>query len=101
MTPPLVLVTWVDSRQTEGSWQFLSDLSPPAPVICRSVGWLVHDGPDCLIVAQSLGDVADDDIQTAGRKHIPRPCVQETKVLMLADPLPPVEVLRNVELHAA
>lgn len=71
---PLVIVTWEDSRQSEGKWQWLSDFKPREPVTVQSVGWLIQDDADAKVLAQSLAPDGDD-VQAAGLKTIPTRCV--------------------------
>lgn len=72
---PLVIISWVDSCQSEGAWQFLSDFSAQKPMEVTSVGWLIQDDDVCKVLAQSLAHRTDDDVQSAGRKVIPSKCV--------------------------
>lgn len=72
----LVMVTWLDSRQTNGSWQWISNYEKMTPVEVVSVGWLIQDDETVKVLAQSMA--ADgDDMQTSGRKAIPTCCVQK------------------------
>lgn len=70
----LVIVTWEDSRQTDGAWQWLSAYKPREPVTVQSVGWLIQDDEQSKVLAQSLAP-DDDDVQAAGVKTIPTRCV--------------------------
>jgi hypothetical protein len=73
---PLVMVTWEDSRQPVAKWSYLSDLPETKPVRCTTVGWLLRNGPDSKVLAQSLGDIdCDDDMQAGGVMVIPARCV--------------------------
>jgi len=64
--PKLVLVDWVDSTTPTAPWQEVSlikaDKQPCAK--CRSIGYLIRETDDVLILAMSIaqsGVVADDD----------------------------------------
>lgn len=72
---PLVIISWEDSIQASGGWQFLSDFEPLKPMSVTSVGWLIQDGADCKVLAQSLAHVDGESVQSAGRKVIPTRCV--------------------------
>lgn len=65
----LVIVTWEDSRQTDGAWQWLSAYKPREPVTVQSVGWLIQDDEQSKVLAQSLAP-DDDDMQASGIKII-------------------------------
>ena len=66
----LVVVTWLDSRQSSGGWKWLSELEERDPIECQSVGWLIQDGDDAKVLAQSMAPDGDD-MQYAGDKIIP------------------------------
>lgn len=67
----LVLIEWLDSYGGSGGWKALEDCTPD-PLLCRSVGWLLHDteqykvlvphlvepGVETRIAAQGRGDLA-------------------------------------------
>lgn len=76
VTCPLMLIEWVDSRQTSGAWVKLAAFEPHEIVRCASVGWVVQDDGETLVLAQSMGDIEGDDVQAAGLKAIP--CVAIT-----------------------
>ena len=67
----LTLVEWLDSRQSDGGWRFVRSFEAVAPVKCVTVGWVVHDDGETLVLAQSFGDIGDEDMQVAGLKTIP------------------------------
>jgi len=52
-SPPLVLIEWLDSCGCSARWQDL-DADTPRAVHCRSVGWLLHDNPDCKVIVPHL-----------------------------------------------
>ncbi len=78
---PLVIVTWLDSVQTNGSWQHLSDFKKQKPVTVGTVGWLIQKDDQVVVLAQSIGWTDEDNAQSAGRKVIPRCCVQKIEKL--------------------
>lgn len=49
----LVLIEWEDSLGCSTSWEKTADCRPQV-LICRSVGWLLHDGEDCKTVVPHL-----------------------------------------------
>ncbi len=73
---PLVMITWEDSRQPISAWTRLSELPECTPVQCVTVGWLLRDGADAKVIAQTMGDIdCDDDMQAGGVMVIPARCV--------------------------
>ena len=75
---PLVMVEWVDSRQPEPGWRWLSSFKPSGgPCDCASVGWLIHDGDDAKALAPNMADLGDgDDMQASGVIQIPTPAIR-------------------------
>lgn len=78
---PLIKVHWVDSAQPYGNWHHLDDLPALEVVVCQSVGWLVAESDDVLMLAQNLGDVETGNAQASGLMRIPRACVRKTEFL--------------------
>lgn len=63
----LVLVEWVDSMGCAPNWtRFESPLTPPRVPICRSVGWLAHNGRECKVL---LPHVSDGGEETSDPQH--------------------------------
>lgn len=77
---PLVMIQWLDSRQPDPTWQHLHNLEIPKPVECATVGWLVHDGSDCKILCQNVGDF-EGNAQVGGVMTIPSRAVLRIDVL--------------------
>mgnify|MGYP001583986602 CR=1 FL=1 len=68
----LVLIEWLDAFSTD-EWTKIKKLTLEPKrdkSICKTVGWLVHDGTDFLTVVSSLGH--NDG---AGAMTIPNGCV--------------------------
>ena len=98
----LVLVEWEDSAQPLPSWQWLSDCNEFEFVVCRSVGWLVHDGDEVKALAPNIGWCgADEDRQVSGLIRIPARCIRKVTMLdegratSCADPAPGAAVLKE------
>ena len=54
----LVPVEWLDSYGCSAVWQEL-DGCDAKPMVCRSVGWLLHDGDDCKVIVPHLAESAE------------------------------------------
>jgi hypothetical protein len=78
----LVLVEWQDSRQPSGGWQWADECGKPEPVKCLTVGWLLQENEDALLIAQNLGDVAGERMQFSGGTEIARRQVVQWKKLI-------------------
>jgi hypothetical protein len=65
----LVLVEWVDSYGCSAPWQDIAG-SKAAPLVCRSVGWLLHDNEDCKVVVPHLSNGSHPKPESTGmRRH--------------------------------
>ena len=69
MTPELVEVTWRDTH-SQGAWENLKDLTrrmSEQPLLCASLGYLVLDVPDRLVIVQSISwdDAAQESLELA------------------------------------
>jgi hypothetical protein len=73
--PPLMLVEWLDSAQPVSGWHFLE--SPPELEIveCVSVGWLVGQTEQVVMLAPNIGASESGDAQASGFIRIPRMAV--------------------------
>jgi len=57
----LVHVTWRDSSQSHG-WQDEGSARDCGPSICSSVGWIMRDDKDCLVLAASWSSGMVNDV---------------------------------------
>ena len=51
----LVLIEWLDSYGCSANWQGLDD-PVTEPMRCKSVGWLIHNGPECKVVVPHMSE---------------------------------------------
>lgn len=75
----LVLVQWDDAAGLRDGWKATHE--KPEPYIALSSGFLIHDGPDHIIVAQDTDELGSHN----GRTQIPRGMVKQIKILLKAD----------------
>ncbi len=73
------MVEWIDGTLPVSEWQFLEDLSTPEPVHCTSVGFLVHEDTEILVLAPNVGDTIPR--QASGLIRIPMCSVTKTTLL--------------------
>lgn len=77
---PLVLVEWLDSFGCSSSWQDIENVQPTA-LLCKSVGWLLFDGPDCKVIVPHLTFPADSPQQGCGDMTIPARAITQIRRL--------------------
>jgi len=61
----LVLIEWLDSYGCSAEWQPLEGCDP-APMKCRSVGWLVGDRKDCKVIVPHISQDGHPGIPVQG-----------------------------------
>ena len=87
--PRLVLVEWEDSFGCSSSWASVEHVNP-CTLVCRSVGWLIHDAADCKVIVPHLTmPNANVERQGCGDMTIPTSAVRK---------LVPISVEGDVEL---
>ena len=52
---PLVFIEWEDSYQPTSKWEFLTEFDAGRVCRCASVGWMIHNGEDLLVLAPNMG----------------------------------------------
>jgi len=72
---PIVIVKWHDSF-IEADWKLIEDDKEIDPATITTVGFLIHDGDDHIMVAGSL--YCD---QTTNRMYIPKACIVEKQII--------------------
>lgn len=80
----LVFVEWVDSYGCSPSWVQLDGCSPRA-MICKSVGWLLHDDSEIKVLVPHVSTpMQDAPAQGCGDMTIPTRAV--IRMIELSDP---------------
>lgn len=78
----LIYIKWIDSKQPNGNWRFLSSGQEWSAAVINSVGFLIHEDESIRVLAQNLGDVeSDGDRQYSGDILIPKQSVLFMRVL--------------------
>lgn len=81
--PLLVLVVWVDSFGCASAWEPIKDsFEGPEVLVCRSVGWLIHEDDQCLVVVPHIVEASDrTERQGCGDMTIPACAVKSVSYL--------------------
>ena len=82
----LVLIEWVDSFGCSPSWQRIDGLEAVKPMRCQSVGWLLYQDEQCLVVVPHLSTDQHESIepQGCGDMTIPRRAILSITSLALS-----------------
>lgn len=78
----LVQIEWHDSRQPISGWNYIEDLDGFSPVVCLSVGWLIHDDENVKVLAPNIGDYGAEREQASGAMQIPTRCIVKMEELV-------------------
>jgi|TARA_X000001382_G_scaffold128027_1_gene116841 hypothetical protein len=63
MTYPLVKVVWIDTVETsDSSWQQLEELLKETPASIDSVGYMIKQNEDYIVIAADKATKDDDDL---------------------------------------
>ena len=58
-------VEWIDSNSPRG-WQNLDHIKETAEIlVCKSVGWLIAETEDCIVITAGLDNLDDNLCQNA------------------------------------
>lgn len=82
--PPMVRILWRDSAQPIVGWRFMDDLPPLRSVHCESIGYVVAEDAENIMLAQSIGDRDHENQQANACMVIPKCCIVERITLGLA-----------------
>ena len=77
----LVYVEWIDSSELYG-WTSPTRMLDEN-LMCFSVGWLVEESDDRIVLGSSISYVAAPDIKTTGTLGIPKVCVVKMHTLKI------------------
>ena len=71
-----ILVEWIDSAQPISAWMFLENKPSLEIIQCVSVGWVVGETDEVLMLAPNLGDIESGGSgQGSGFIRIPKSAV--------------------------
>ena len=74
---PLVVVEWIDAAEAVHGWHHMDELPHMNVFKCKSVGWVVAENDDMIMLAQSLGDItSEDNFQSSGFARIPKVAIK-------------------------
>jgi hypothetical protein len=82
-----LLIEWADSRQPTNKWALLDNVAQHGFCRCYSVGFLIQEDKDVVVLAANVADV-EEEAQATGVIVIPRVAV--LKCTTLTSFLPPV-----------
>lgn len=72
----LTRVEWEDSAQPVPGWQWAHNYESPEVVKCVSVGYLIAETKQALVLAPNVGGLGSEQHQVSGIIRIPRSAVR-------------------------
>lgn len=76
----LVIIEWLDSYGCSSSWQDLANCEPDV-MVCKSVGWLVHDSDSCKVIVPHLNQPDHTSVSQQGCGDMTIPTASIVKIL--------------------
>lgn len=80
----LVLIEWLDSLGCSPDWANL-EVNRAGPLVCRSVGWLLHDTDACKVVVPHITNADDPTVTPQGCGDMTIPTCAVTRIVDLAE----------------
>ena len=81
-----ILVEWIDSAQPISAWMFMENKPSLEIIQCVSVGWVVGETDEVLMLAPNLGDIESGGSgQASGFIRIPKSAVTRRVELMASN----------------
>lgn len=81
MIKKLLLVEWEDSARPLSEWRYIDDAPSMEIIRCLSVGWVISENKQLLMLAPNIGNVDSESEQACGFMRIPKKSITSIKVL--------------------
>ena len=52
----MVLIEWIDSKSGSSEWEYIEDMEPIIPAMCKSIGFLVDETDQYKTLAQTVSE---------------------------------------------
>ena len=80
---PLVMIEWVDAFGCSTDWREMDNLDTES-LLCRSVGWLVHDGDGVKVIVPHMAEERRERTSIQGCGDMSIPAVSVTQIITLS-----------------
>jgi len=75
---PIVLIEWEDSCSWSSEWIFTKNLQKIYEnVYCWTVGWILNEDQETIVITQTLGDIHKENEQFTGVIQIPKSAIRK------------------------
>lgn len=83
---PLEYFEWHDSKQPGTGWHFTCDIKETKPIHCTTVGYVMKETDDLVMVAQTIGDLDGPEEQyIGGIQIVKRGIISRRKLVQLIE----------------
>ncbi|MDD5353321.1 MAG: hypothetical protein PHS93_09195 [Candidatus Omnitrophica bacterium] len=79
----LTLIEWEDSYSTDDKWKSVSAMPKPKRMICVSVGWIIKETKNNILIIPHLSDINNKNSSGTGfgEMVIPKSAIRKRKEL--------------------
>lgn len=77
----LVIVDWIDAYGPTVPWTGFSKLGQIKPHKVQTVGWVVSEDEDYIVLVPSWGDDPEGETEGYGETAIPKGCIKQMRDL--------------------
>jgi len=75
----LYIVKWIDSCNSPNFWEPISKMKDPKSMVCASVGWIVKETSENIIIVPHISDINNKNSEgdSCGGMTIPKVAILE------------------------
>jgi hypothetical protein len=79
----LVVIEWKDHwGRTDGGWKPLNEMDDPEPMVMKSVGWVVKETKECVLLSADMDPGSlDENPKSHSEQCILKSCIVNRKKL--------------------
>ena len=82
MNYKLNYISWMDHcSHTESHWRSVTEAAELGPITCHTVGYILHEDDDCVVLGQTIHSHDELDDKYAGDMCILKPLIKTRKEL--------------------
>lgn len=95
----LYLIEWIDSHSMYHGWEYVSDIEAPKGMVCMSVGWIIKETKDNVMIIPHIADIKnkETDGQVCGAMVIPIVAIIKRTELITKDDYPIYEAKERAQ----
>jgi hypothetical protein len=81
----LYLIKWEDSYSSDNKWKSISGMTKPKRMVCVSVGWLIKETKNTILIVPHITDIKNKNSSGTGLGEIviPNSAIRERRELKI------------------